>query len=68
MFAIVTKSLTKIGVLTAHPLAFVVVSVYGLLWYMFESNAFGWNAGATMAIWFMTLFMQRAEHRDTQAI
>jgi low affinity Fe/Cu permease len=27
-----------------------------------------WHAGATMATWFMTLVIQRAEHRDTQAI
>lgn len=27
-----------------------------------------WHAVATVATWFMTLIMQRAEHRDTLAI
>ena len=33
--------------------------------------AFGhldWHSVATLATWAMTLFIQRAEHRDTQAI
>ena len=31
-------------------------------------ESFGWSAVATIATWFMTLIIQRAEHRDTQAI
>jgi low affinity Fe/Cu permease len=27
-----------------------------------------WNAQASVATWLMTLIIQRAEHRDTQAI
>ena len=27
-----------------------------------------WHSAATLATWAMTLFIQRAEHRDTQAI
>jgi low affinity Fe/Cu permease len=60
--------LTQIGVHTAHPFAFLIVSAYGLSWIFFERETFNWHAVATMAIWFMTLFIQRAEYRDTQAI
>jgi low affinity Fe/Cu permease len=31
-------------------------------------RTFDWQAIATLATWIMTLFIQRAEHRDTQAI
>jgi low affinity Fe/Cu permease len=60
--------LTRIGTLAAHPLAFVIVVVYVLGWLIFSSETFGWYAVATVATWMMTLFIQRAEHRDTQAI
>jgi low affinity Fe/Cu permease len=64
----VRPTLTRIGVLTAHPAAFVVVFVYVGLWFVFSANTFDWHAVATIATWLMTLFIQRAEHRDTQAI
>src|SRR3954464_2661064 len=60
--------LTRLGVLTAHPLAFVVIGVYVLAWVSFDPKSFDWHAVATVATWLMTLFIQRAEHRDTQAI
>jgi low affinity Fe/Cu permease len=60
--------LTRIGVSTSHPLAFVVVAVYVAAWILFDSQSFGWQGAATVATWIMTLFIQRAEHRDTQAI
>jgi low affinity Fe/Cu permease len=60
--------LTQLGVLSAHPLAFFIVATYGASWFVFERETFNWHAVATMATWFMTLFIQRAEHRDTQAI
>ena len=31
-------------------------------------ETFEWDAAATLATWAMTLVIQRAEHRDTQAI
>lgn len=34
----------------------------------FQFDTFDWHAAATVATWLMTLFIQRAEHRDTQAI
>jgi low affinity Fe/Cu permease len=64
----IRRWLTQIGVLMAHPVAFLVVSAYGLAWFIFERETFNWHAAATMAVWFMTLFIQRAEYRDTQAI
>jgi low affinity Fe/Cu permease len=60
--------LTLLGVQSAHPLAFLIVAIYGVSWFAFERETFNWHAVATMATWFMTLFIQRAEHRDTQAI
>lgn len=60
--------LTQLGVMAAHPAAFLIIIVYTLLWVAFEPKSFDWHAVATLATWMMTLFIQRAEHRDTQAI
>jgi low affinity Fe/Cu permease len=60
--------LTKLGVLTAAPVAFLMVPTYGLLWYIFDRESFSWHAVAVLATWFMTLVIQRAEYRDTQAV
>ena len=60
------QTLTQIGTWTAHPAAFVIVTAYGLGWALF--GHFDWHSGATLATWMMTLFIQRAEHRDTQAL
>lgn len=61
-------ALTKLGTLTANPIAFGVVVVYAALWLFFERDTFDWHAVATLATWLMTLVIQRSEHRDTQAI
>jgi low affinity Fe/Cu permease len=60
--------LTRFGVFTSHPLSFVVVGVYVAIWLVFNPKTFDWQALATVATWTMTLFIQRAEHRDMQAI
>jgi len=60
--------LTRLGVFTASPFAFGVLLVYAVLWFIFEPKGLDWHAIATLATWFMTLVIQRAEHRDTQAI
>jgi hypothetical protein len=60
--------LTTIGVATAHPAAFLVVGIYVTLWLIFDPRSFSWTGIATAATWIMTLFIQRAEHPDTQAI
>jgi low affinity Fe/Cu permease len=60
--------LTRLGVLTSHPTAFIVVFCYVCAWLTFNPQTLSWEAVATLATWLMTLFIQRAEHRDTQAI
>lgn len=64
----VRSTLTHIGVLAAHPAAFVVVGAYVAIWYVVERHTLDLHGIATIATWVMTLFIQRAAHRDTQAI
>jgi len=59
---------TQLGSLSAHPAAFLIVLGYGLLWFIFRPEHFGFEAVATLAIWSMTLFIQRADRRDTLAV
>jgi low affinity Fe/Cu permease len=37
-------------------------------WVLISPETFGWAAIATLATWLMTLFINRTEHRDTQAL
>lgn len=62
------RLLTQMGTIAAHPTAFLTVVVYAVLWFVFERDTFDWHGVATLATWTMTLFIQRAEYRDTQAI
>lgn len=64
----VGMALTRLGVFISRPTAFLVVFCYVGAWLVFSLNTFDWHAVATIATWLMTLFIQRAEHRDTQAI
>ena len=64
----VGQKLTGLGVFSSQPTAFLMVIAYGALWFVFERETFDWHAVATLAIWFMTLLIQRDTHRDTQAI
>jgi low affinity Fe/Cu permease len=64
----IRPALTRLGVLTSHPSAFAIVAVYVVLWIALSPGTFDWQGVATTATWVMTLFIQRAEHRDTQAI
>src|SRR5215210_7144498 len=59
--------LTDIGVLTARPAAFAIFALYAVAWIVF-GNGLEWHSFATLATWGMTLVIERAEHRDTQAI
>src|SRR5580693_470798 len=61
-------ALTRVGESTTHPGAFAVVAVYAVAWLIFSPDTFGWAAIATLATWLMTLFINRTEHRDTQAL
>jgi low affinity Fe/Cu permease len=62
------RKLTSLGVMTSRPLAFAVVAAYGGLWFAFDRASLDWHGVATLATWLMTLLIQRAEHRDTQAV
>ena len=59
--------LTHTDVLTSRPAAFVIFALYGLAWIVL-GDGLKWHSIATLATWGMTLVIQRAEHRDTQAI
>ena len=60
--------LTHIGTLASRPAAFVIFGLYAAAWLLFSPSTFEWHSIATLTTWLMTLFIQRAEHRDTQAI
>jgi low affinity Fe/Cu permease len=64
----IARQITRYGLLVARPLAFLIVTGYGVGWFLFERESFNWNAVATLAIWYMTLLIQRVGHRDTQAL
>lgn len=64
----VHRLVTRIGVATASPVALLIVAIYVALWLIFDSESLNWQGGATVATWIMTLFIQRAETRDTLAI
>jgi low affinity Fe/Cu permease len=59
---------TDIGQAAGHPAAFLVVVVYAVLWLTFSPHTFEWNAIATLAVFVMTLFIQRANRRDNLAL
>ena len=59
---------TTFGNLTSHPAAFLIGLLYGVLWLVFEPKTFDWHAIATLIVWTMTLFIQRADRRDTLAV
>ena len=60
--------LTRLGVMTSSPWAFAVVAVYSLGWLLLDPQSLDWHGVATLATWLMTLVIQRAEHRDSQAL
>ena len=64
----IRRSLTSLGVLAGHPIAFLLVVAYGIAWVLLDKEGFGWHGFAVLSTWFMTLLIQRAEYRDTQAI
>jgi low affinity Fe/Cu permease len=68
MLDTIRSLLTRLGELTATPAAFGIFLVYFCLWLIFGRASFDWHAAATCATLAMTLFIVRAEHRDTQAL
>jgi low affinity Fe/Cu permease len=59
---------THVGQAAGHPAAFLVVIVYAALWLTFDRATFDCNAVATLAVFMMTLFIQRANRRDNLAL
>jgi len=59
---------THVGQAAGHPAAFLVVILYALLWLTFTRATFDWNAVATLAVFVMTLFIQRTNRRDNLAL
>ena len=64
----IRQLLTRLGELAAHPGAFGILIAYAVLWFIFDRESLDWHATTTLIVWFMTLLIQRAEHRDTQAL
>lgn len=58
---------TNVGQAAGHPAAFVVVVLYAGAWIALDRTTFDWNAVATLAVFVMTLFIQRANRRDNLA-
>jgi low affinity Fe/Cu permease len=63
-----TRWTTNVGQAAGHPAAFLVVMVYAVLWLIFAPATFDWNAVATLAVFVMTLFIQRSNRRDNLAL
>ena len=60
--------LTNAGTWLSRPWIVGVVVLYAVLWLVFDPGSFGWHGVAITATLLMTLFIQRSEYRDTQAI
>ena len=52
----------------AHPGAFLIIPIYGALWYALDKETWNWHSLAVLATWFMTLILQRSGYRDTVAL
>ena len=52
----------------AHPAAFLIWAGYVVTWIVVQPETLDWHGAAALFTWLMTLFIQRAGHRDTQAI
>jgi low affinity Fe/Cu permease len=68
MLDAVRRALTYMGELTASPAAFGVLFAYTILWLLLQPETLDWHGAAALVTWLMTLFIQRAGHRDTQAL
>lgn len=42
--------------------------MFTLAWLLFSPESFDWHAAATVTTLYIALFIQRATHRDTQAL
>src|SRR5712671_5095884 len=62
------RLMTFLATLTSRPSAFFVVLAFAAVWFVLDRASFDLHAVATIAVWLMTLLIQRAEHRDSQAM
>ena len=62
------KILTGLGTWVARPIAFLALVVYGVCWFWFDRESLNFHGVAALITLAMTLLIQRAEHRDTQAL
>ena len=60
--------LTTAGTWLARPAAFGFVLAYLVLWLIFDRASLDFHGVIAFITLCMTLFIQRSEHRDTQAI
>ncbi len=60
--------MTVAGVAVSHPGAFAAAIVFTVAWLLIQPETFDWHAVATVATLYIALFIQRATHRDTQAL
>jgi low affinity Fe/Cu permease len=63
----IQHTLTTLGTAGSRPWAFITVLVYAAAWLLFQPDSLDMHGVATLMVWMMTLFIQRAEYRDTQA-
>ena len=63
-----TQLLTDAGTWLARPVVFLFVLAYVAIWLIFDRQSFNWHEVLTLATLCMTLFIQRSEHRDMQAV
>jgi low affinity Fe/Cu permease len=64
----IQQFLTSAGTWLSRPWAVGVVILYALAWSIFDRSSLDWHGVVSLATLLMTLFIQRSEHRDTQAI
>jgi low affinity Fe/Cu permease len=60
--------LTEAGTWMARPAVFGFVIIYLVMWIVFDRDSLDFHGAIALITLCMTLFIQRSEHRDTQAI
>ena len=64
----ILPSLTRLGVLSAHPTVFLLVIAYTAAWIVVQPETLDWHGAVALITLVMTLFVQRSVQRDTLAI
>lgn len=53
----IRRSLTWLGVLSARPVAFLMVAVYSALWLALSPETLNWPGVVALATWMMTVII-----------